>query len=253
MVGKRIAVWFSCGGASAVAAKRTIEKYGKDNEVIVINTPIYEEGDDNHRFLLDVEKWLGQPIKTAVNRKYPKSSCVEVWADKKYMSGVRGAPCTGILKKEARYQWTEQHKPDFHVLGFTADESARHNRFIITEIPNVIPVLIDDGLSKEDCFLIIQSAGILLPLKYRQGFQNANCDACPKATSPTYWNLTRVTTPESFDQRAKQSRQLGCRLVRYKGKRIFLDELPPDAKGRPMKKLKNIECGIFCETPAPKK
>jgi len=35
------------------------------------------------------------------------------------------------------------------------------------------------------------------------------------------------------------------RLVRFKGKRIFLDELPPDAKGRSMKNL-NFECGIFC-------
>ena len=28
-----IAVWFSCGAASAVAAKKTIEKYGKTNSV----------------------------------------------------------------------------------------------------------------------------------------------------------------------------------------------------------------------------
>jgi hypothetical protein len=25
------------------------------------------------------------------------------------------------------------------------------------------------------------------------------------------------------------------------------DELPPDAKGRPMKSLKMPECGLFCE------
>ena len=28
-----IAVWFSCGAASAVAAKKTIEKYGKTHKV----------------------------------------------------------------------------------------------------------------------------------------------------------------------------------------------------------------------------
>ena len=51
--------------------------------------------------------------------------------------------------------------------------------------------------------------------------------------------------PDQFRERAEQSRHLGVRLVRYKGKRIFLDELPEDAKGRGMK---SYECGIFCDT-----
>lgn len=54
-----IAVWFSCGAANAVAAKKTIEKYGKKQEVRIINNPIKEEHPDNQRFLKDVEKWLG--------------------------------------------------------------------------------------------------------------------------------------------------------------------------------------------------
>ena len=34
-----------------------------------------------------------------------------------------------------------------------------------------------------------------------------------QATSPTYWNLVRRTHPESFQQRAEQSRGLGVKLV----------------------------------------
>ena len=63
---KVIAVWFSCGAASAVAAKKTIEKYGTNNTVRVINNPVKEEDDDNQRFLLDVEKWLGIKIEKAI-------------------------------------------------------------------------------------------------------------------------------------------------------------------------------------------
>jgi len=37
----------------------------------------------------------------------------------------------------------------------------------------------------------------------------------------------------------------GVTLVRYKGKRIFLDELPVNARGYPMKDM-YFECGIFC-------
>ena len=46
-----IAVWFSCGASSAVAAKKTIEKYGESHNVIVINNPVINEHIDNRRFL----------------------------------------------------------------------------------------------------------------------------------------------------------------------------------------------------------
>lgn len=62
---------------------------------------------------------------------------------------------------------------------------------------------------------------------------------------PTYWNLVRKTFPEVFNQRAEQSRLIGCKLARRKGKRIFLDELLETDKGG---KIKNYECGIFCDT-----
>lgn len=244
--GDTIAVWFSCGAASAVAAKKTIEEYGKDFNVRVINNPVVEEDADNRRFLKDIESWLGKPIETAINSKYPNASAVEVWEDRKYMSGTHGAPCTLELKKNARYQWEEKNKPDWHVLGFTAEEKERHKNFVLTERRNVIPTLIDNGIKKSGCFDILQRAGIDLPQVYQQGYPNANCLGCVKATSPTYWNHVRAVHPETFKLRAEQSRRLGARLVRYKGKRIFLDELPINAVGRPMKSM-SVECGIFCE------
>ena len=53
MKDKEITVWFSCGAASAVAAKKTIELYGDTNRVRVVNNPIKEEHHDNQRFLKD--------------------------------------------------------------------------------------------------------------------------------------------------------------------------------------------------------
>ena len=243
---KTIAVWFSCGAASAVAAKLIVDAYGTDNTVHIVNNPIVEEDEDNRRFLKDIEQWLGVPIEQAVNSKYPNASCVEVWNDRRFMSGVAGAPCTLELKKVARQQWEQEHNPDYHVLGFTLDEKKRHDRFVLTERSNVIPILIDNKITKDDCYTILQAEGIDLPNIYKRGYPNANCIGCVKATSPTYWNLVREKDPDVFQQRAEQSRQIGARLVRHKGKRIFLDELPADAKGRPLKSL-DFECGIFCE------
>lgn len=243
--GDTIAVWFSCGAASAVALQQTLLLYRGCN-VRAVNNPVAEEDGDNQRFADDVGEWLGVDIERAVNPKYPTGSATQVWSDRNYMAGIGGAPCTLELKKEARRHWEQQHRPDWHVLGFTADESKRYERFIETERDNVLPVLIDAGLTKEDCFRIVTEAGLQLPRMYRLGFPNANCKMCVKATSPTYFNAMRKAFPEDFEARAKQSREIGARLVRYKGERIFLDELPEDAKGRPMKSMQ-IECGIFCE------
>jgi len=244
--GDIIAVWFSCGAASAVTAKKTIEKYDNFADVRVINNPVAEEHLDNVRFLKDVEKWLGKKIEIAINYKYPSCSASKVWEKERYMSGIKGAPCTKILKKHARQQWEKRNHPDWHVLGFTSDEIHRHNNFILTERSNLLPILIDENISKQDCFNILTNAGIKLPEIYNLGYPNANCIGCVKATSPTYWNHVRRMHPDIFKARAIQSRNIGARLVRVKGKRIFLDELKITDIGRPMKNTQ-IECGIFCE------
>ena len=246
---KMIAVWFSRGAASAVALKLTVEKYGIEN-VRAITSPIVEEHDDGVRFMRDIEKWVGIEIEVALNKDYKDGSAVNVWERRSAMSFPKGAPCTVELKKKARQQWEEINQVDWHVLGFTADERKRHDRFVLTERSNVLPVLIDAGMTKADCADMLRAAGIKLPHVYSLGFPNANCIGCVKATSPTYWNLVRETFPDVFAQRAEQSRRLGARLVRHQGKRIFLDELPSDAKGRALKSLP--DCGLFCEEPARK-
>jgi hypothetical protein len=252
---ERIAVWFSCGAASAVAAKLTLDRF-PEADVRIVNNPVQEEDPDNRRFLADVAAWLGREIEEARHSAFPDAACDSVWKRERGMVFPHGAPCTKFLKKGARVQWEERNHPDWHVLGFTADERRRHERFILTERSNVIPVLIDAGLTKDACFDVLHEAGIKLPAMYGRGYPNANCIGCVKATSPTYWNHVRRADPEVFAERAKQSREYGAKpvkLVKYKGTRITLDELPPDAMGRPMKSLRSFECGIFCEerVPAP--
>ena len=241
-----ITVWFSCGAASAVASMITLQKYGLDNVVRIVNNPVKEEHEDNKRFLKDVEQWLGIPIEYAIHSDFPDCSAESVWNKHKYMSGIAGAPCTMRLKKQARQQWESKNNSDFLVLGFTSDEKQRADRFKMTEREALIPVLVDEGITKQDCFDILVKEGIELPKIYKHGFPNANCIGCVKATSPTYWNLVRKEFPEVYAKRAEQSRRIGAKLVTVKSKRMFLDELPENAKGRSLKNY-NFECGIFCE------
>jgi hypothetical protein len=246
--GDVIVVWVSFGAASAAAAYETLRLYRDICDVRLVNNPVAEEDPDNQRFGRDLVRFLNAPIIEHRNPKWPGGSAVEVWNARKAMSFPKGAPCTAELKKRARQDYESKHNVDWHVLGFTADERKRYERFILTERDNVLPILIDAGYTKQDCADLLVSAGIALPRVYAEGYPNANCIGCVKATSPTYWNLVRKTRPEVFAARAEQSRRLGVRLARHKGKRVFLDELPADAVGRPLKTMQ-IDCGIFCEEP----
>lgn len=239
-----IVVWFSHGAPSAVALKKTVELYGREN-VRAVNNPVAEEDEDNIRFGRDVAEWCGVEVESFVNPKYAEGSAAAVWTRRKAMVFPKGAPCTRHLKIEARQEWERINAPDWHVFGFTLEEKARHERFVLTERENVLPVLIDAKITRDDCARILTEAGIELPRVYGWGLPNANCLGCVKATSPSYWNLIREIAPEVFRERSEQSRLLGARLVRVKNRRIFLDELDPAAAGRPIKKMP--ECGIMCE------
>ena len=149
------------------------------------------------------------------------------------------------FKENARQVWEAKNKSDYIVLGFTADEQKRADRFKLTQRDNLLTVLIDAGITKQGCFDNLLDAGIKLPEINSYGYPNANCIGCVKASSPTYWNLVRKTFPDVFEERAKLSDELGANLVRYQGKRIPLRELPVDAKGRDLKSY-DFECGIFC-------
>ena len=243
---EKIAVWFSCGAASAVAAKLTLELYGATHQVRLVNNPVIEEHEDNRRFLKDCERWLDHEIEFATNPKWPECSAAVVWEKERFMGGNFGAPCTRALKRYARQHWERDNPVDHHVLGFTVEERKRYERFIETERTNVLVPLIDQELTKQDCMDIITRAGIAPPLVYKLGFPNANCLGCVKASSPTYWNHLRKVFPEVFAERARQSREAGFKLARVKGEWVHLDELDPEAMGRPLKRMV-IDCGIFCE------
>jgi 3'-phosphoadenosine 5'-phosphosulfate sulfotransferase (PAPS reductase)/FAD synthetase len=241
---KTIVVWFSCGAASAVAAKITLELYGEHNNVLIVNTPIQQEHHDNQRFLQDIQQKLQHPILTAINPEYPHGSITEIFDQIGLMKNREFAPCTHYLKVQSRFHFEKTHKIDYHVMGFTVDEWERQKKFSMMERKS-LPVLVSQLTTKKECFDIISKWGVQLPEMYKLGFKNSNCMGCVKASSPAYWNMIRKYFPDVFEQRVQQSRKHGCKLVVLKQKRIFLDELPNDALGG---KLGEWECGLFCDT-----
>jgi 3'-phosphoadenosine 5'-phosphosulfate sulfotransferase (PAPS reductase)/FAD synthetase len=237
----RILVWFSCGAASAVAAKLAVEKYGPRCEVLYCDT-LATEHPDNARFFRDVEVWLGTPIR--VVRSDAFESIDAVFERTRYMAGIAGARCTVELKKRPRVAY--QLDTDTHVFGYTADEQKRAAQFERNNPALAVEwILIEESVTKAECLQRLSAAGIALPAMYALGFDHNNCLGCVKATSPGYWNRTRRLFPEVFARRARQSRILGVRLARLKGARVFLDVLPSDADAPD----DDIECGPACQTP----
>jgi 3'-phosphoadenosine 5'-phosphosulfate sulfotransferase (PAPS reductase)/FAD synthetase len=236
----RVVCWFSCGAASAVATYLALKKYGDRAEVV--NTYVANEHPDNARFLSDCEGWYGRKIIILRNDDYA-ADVDRVIEEKRYLSGKKGAPCTGMLKKVPRYKF--QRPDDLHVFGYTVEERDRIKRAIEQnpELDMEFP-LIDALLTKQDCFAMVNEVGIKLPTMYELGFDNNNCIGCVKAQSPRYWNRIRKHFPEVFERRSEQERQLNYALCRIEKKPVFLDELPIAADNDDGA---DLSCSLLCQ------
>ena len=242
----RVVVWFSCGAASATAAYLILKKYPAERVHLVYCDVMSTEHSDNARFLADVERWLGKKVEIIKSDRF--ASIDDVFERTKYMAGIHGARCTIEMKKAPRFAY--QRWDDIHVFGMVAEETKR-----IENLEHNSPdlrfdwILRDQNVSKADCLQTILQAGISLPVMYGLGFRNNNCIGCVKATSIEYWKKVRKHFPEVFERRAKQSRELGVRLTRLHGVRIFLDEIPLDDFDGVIEE--NISCGPDCQFELP--
>lgn len=246
--GARVLAAFSCGDASAVAAKEAIALYGRERvQVYYCDTFAYEHP-DNRRFFDDVQAWLGQPI--AVLRSTDYLDIFDVFERTRWLVGPGGARCTTELKKNVRRAF--ERPDDLHVFGFTSEEGKRVDRFH-AENPDLAAdfILHRLGISKAECHRRIRAAGIELPAMYRLGYKNNNCIGCVKGQSG-YWNKIRRDFPDAFERMARMERTLNAAICKTEpvgdGKRqrirVFLDELPPTA-GR-YDAEPDIECGVLC-------
>lgn len=234
---RRHLVWFSCGAASAVAAKLTLARYPAA-EILYCDTLVYEHP-DNVRFLQDCERWLGKEIERLRSDTY--TDIFDVFDRTGWLVGPHGARCTTELKKKVRQAYATSH--DIHVFGFTTDEGKRIERFE-EQNPELFVwwVLADAGYTKQMCLDTLAQAHILLPEMYRLGYKNNNCIGCVKG-GKGYWNKIRRDFPAAFERMAAQERKMGTRIF----KDVWLDDLPRDA-GRYESELE-MECGVGCVQP----
>ena len=241
----RTVAWFSCGAPSAVAAKLA-------KPDVIAYCEVKEEHPDNMRFLRDCERWFGQEVLILGNDEYG-CSAREVWRRTRFLVGPKGARCTTELKKKVRQQF--QEPGDVIVMGYAADETDRVERFQKqnAEGHNLWPILVERGLTHNDCLAVVKRAGIELPAMYRLGYRNNNCIGCVKGQAG-YWNKIRDDFPDDFAETARIEAELGRTICKREwtdkdGKRQLerfpLTDLPRGLGNYPNET--SSECGLFCE------
>lgn len=209
---------------------------------------------DSRRFIDDLEQWYGKPI---IRIRSPEFTNIdEVFEKRKYLSGMRGAPCTGEMKFVPRLNY--QLPSDTHYWGYTADklDAKRFDR-MLEDFPFLKQrsPLIEMGLKKKDTHAVLKQHGIRRPWVYEIGMPNGNCLGCVKSSSPNYWALIRKHFPEVFARRNDQARRFGARPVilrrekgpdgKWRNVRGFLDEIPIDQPTK-VRGANFGGCGFHC-------
>jgi hypothetical protein len=242
----RIVCQFSCGAASAVATKLILtEAAVTGQEVAIVNAFIKEEHPDNRRFLADCERWMGRTF-TVLRDERDGASVIALFRRRGFMKSQHGAICSMTFKRALLD--TFKRPDDTVVLGYTAEEADRLEDFR-ENFPHLFvrAPLVERGLTKADTLAIVERAGLVLPLLYRLGYNNANCIGCIKG-GMGYFNKVRRDFPEEFEAVCKVEDEIGdgAKLFRDRktGVRFSLRDLDP-AAGRHDETVPS--CSFFCE------
>ena len=186
---KRV-VMFSGGVGSWAAAKRTVERHGRDGLVLLFADTLIEDP-DLYRFLDDASADVGAPLIRIADGRTPW----EVFRDRRMLGNSRVAPCSTELKQRPARAWMREHAPDAAVvLGI--DWTGMHRlpgakkgwEPWIVEAPLCEPPY----QSKADLMVDLERDGIRMPDLYREGFPHNNCGGgCVRAGHAQFAKLYR--------------------------------------------------------------
>lgn len=199
-------VMFSGGAASYVAAKRVIEKYGKEN-VTLLFADTRTEDETLYEFVAQAEKALGLKVTIPV----PQARYVEVKDIWDVFFGERMIAhngigvCTKNLKQIPCDNWIKRNfpNPDDVTIWVGIDMWEQH-RLIGSDkkqglakkkLPYVYksPLFEKPYLVKKDMLNICLTDGLDIPELYTLGFEHNNCGGfCVKAGKAHFKNLLKT-------------------------------------------------------------
>ncbi|HEU5013923.1 MAG TPA: hypothetical protein VFT66_15490 [Roseiflexaceae bacterium] len=191
-------VSLSGGVASAVAADRAIQRYGREAVTLWFADTSWED-EDLYRFLDDcMQRWGGDLIRYCDGR-----TPLEVAEDVKLIPNQRRAPCTLKLKIEPFVKYIKaQPKPLTVLLGLDWKEQHRMVRpkanYEAIDGVTVDYPLMWKPLIYEPYQEIVTRWGIAPPRMYAAGFPHSNCGGRCVKQGVGEWNRLRLWEPARF-------------------------------------------------------
>jgi hypothetical protein len=200
-------MFFSGGMSSFISAKRLVDKYGKDNVILLFTDTNYEH-EDLYRFLDETVAFLGAEYIRLADGRTPW----DVFKDRRFLGNSQKDPCSAVLKRDLSRRWVKENcTPGTHTLnlGYGPDERHRLERSQKFWAPFVVSApLIDELITKNDMMFESRSYGIEPPELYSLGFPHNNCGGfCVKAGHAHFLHLLRVL-PEKYAEVEKKEEEM---------------------------------------------
>lgn len=168
-------VQFSGGICSFFAAKRVVEKYGKENVILLFADTKFED-DDLYRFIEETVAYLGCEFFIVADGRTP----IQVYKDYNFLGNSRIAHCTKILKVKQCKDWIKSnYKPNECILYLGIDWTEIHRCKAIecNWKPYIVrfPMCDKPYLTKAEMEKELTNIKIALPRLYKMGFTHNNC------------------------------------------------------------------------------
>lgn len=248
-------VHFSGGAASYVAAKRVIEKFGREN-VTLLFADTRTEDESLYEFVAQAEKVLGMKVVIPLPQtRYQNVKDIwDVFFGERMIAKNGVGVCTKNLKRIPCDNWIKQNFPDpATVINWVGIDIWERHRLegdkrtpglAKKKLPYIYksPLLEKPYLMKKDMLEIVKADGLDAPTLYEYGFEHANCGGfCVKAGHAHFRNLLKHL-PERYAYHERREQEF--REFIGKDVSILFDQIPDpngalDKNGR-VKKVKRI-------------
>lgn len=191
-------VFYSGGIGSWYAAKRVIEKHGKEN-VILLFTDTKTEDEDLYRFLEESAKKIDVHLEIIANGK----TVWEVFEHNKFLGNSRIAPCSRELKQKTASKWIKKNfKPNECILYLGIDWTEMHR--VESPKKNWLPYVVEFPMTEQpfvDKYKMLDALKqyqIEVPKLYKLGFSHNNCGGfCCRVGQGHFINLLQKM-PERY-------------------------------------------------------
>jgi len=227
---------FSGGASSAFVAKWVVDKFGKENSILLFTDTLWEDK-DNYRFLEEAAEYIGIEITKKVDGRTPE----EVFFEQKFLGNARFAKCSEELKVKQTLIFIEELRlQNFepilyfgigpHEMDRAASLTHHYEHFPLEPVKCVFP-MIDSISSEVKARTIIQNEWkISLPRMYQLGFHHANCSGrCVRGGLHHYANLFLewpdiYAEQENMEERFRTQFNLDVSMMKKDGRPYTLKE-----------------------------